>query len=61
VRTVRFLLALCAAVLLVGYAFSSHWAVEGGFAQLGEFTITRDVTAPAAANARLLEQVDVRA
>lgn len=34
--------------LLVGYAFSPHWAVEGGFAQLGEFTITRDVTAPAA-------------
>jgi OOP family OmpA-OmpF porin len=34
--------------LLVGYAFSPHWAVEGGFAQLGEFSITRDVTAPAA-------------
>lgn len=41
--------------LLVGYAFSPYWAVEGGFAQLGEFSITRDVTAPAAgaANASL--------
>jgi OOP family OmpA-OmpF porin len=41
--------------LVVGYAFNPHWAVEGGFAQLGEFSITRDVTAPAAgaANASL--------
>lgn len=34
--------------VLLGYAFSRHWAVEGGFAHLGEFSITREVTAPAA-------------
>jgi OOP family OmpA-OmpF porin len=41
--------------VMLGYAFSRHWAVEGGFAYLGDFTISRSVTAPAAgaANASL--------
>jgi OOP family OmpA-OmpF porin len=33
--------------VLLGYAFSPHWAVEGGYAHLGDFSISRDVTAPA--------------
>ena len=41
--------------VVLGHAFNRHLAVEGGFAHLGEFSITRDVTAPAAgaANASL--------
>lgn len=41
--------------LLLGYAFNPHLAVEGGYAQLGDFSISREVTAPAvgAANASL--------
>ena len=41
--------------VLLGYAFNRHLAVEGGYAHLGDFSITRDVTAPAAgaANASL--------
>lgn len=41
--------------VVLGYAFSRRWAVEGGFAYLGDFTISRSVTAPAAgaANASL--------
>jgi opacity protein-like surface antigen len=41
--------------VLLGYAFNPRWAVEGGFAYLGEYSITRDVTAPSAgaANASL--------
>lgn len=35
--------------VVLGYAFNRHLAVEGGFAHLGEFSITRDVTAPAGA------------
>jgi OOP family OmpA-OmpF porin len=34
--------------VLLGYAFNRHLAVEGGYAQLGDFSISRDVTAPAA-------------
>lgn len=34
--------------VVLGYAFSRRWAVEGGFASLGDFTISRSVTAPAA-------------
>jgi OOP family OmpA-OmpF porin len=34
--------------LLLGYAFNPHLAVEGGYAQLGDFSIAREVTAPAA-------------
>lgn len=32
--------------VLVGYGFNRYVAVEGGYAHLGEFRITRDVTAP---------------
>jgi OOP family OmpA-OmpF porin len=32
--------------LLVGYGFNDYFAFEGGYAYLGEFRITRDVTAP---------------
>jgi OmpA-OmpF porin, OOP family len=41
--------------VLVGHAFSRHWAVEAGFAHLGEFNITRVLAAPGdgAANASL--------
>jgi OmpA-OmpF porin, OOP family len=41
--------------VLVGHEFSRHWAVEGGFAHLGEFNITRALASPpgAAANASL--------
>lgn len=34
--------------VLAGYRFSRHFAIEGGYAHLGEFRATRDVTAPAA-------------
>ncbi|MEX2239386.1 MAG: outer membrane beta-barrel protein [Burkholderiales bacterium] len=34
--------------LILGHAFNRRLAVEGGFAHLGEFSITREVTAPAA-------------
>lgn len=34
--------------LLLGYAFNPHLAVEGGYVQLGDFSVARDVTAPAA-------------
>lgn len=34
--------------VLLGYAFSPHLAVEGGYAQLGDYSIASDVTAPAA-------------
>jgi len=41
--------------VVLGHAFNRHLAVEGGFAHLGEFSITRDVSAPTAgaANASL--------
>lgn len=41
--------------VVLGYVFNRHLAVEGGYAQLGEFSISREVTAPAAGavNARL--------
>lgn len=34
--------------IVLGYAFNRHLAVEGGYANLGEFSISREVTAPAA-------------
>lgn len=34
--------------VLVGYQFSPHFALEGGYAHLGEFRLTRDVSAPTA-------------
>ena len=33
--------------VLVGHAFNAYLAVEGGYAHLGEFRVTRHVTAPA--------------
>lgn len=33
--------------VLLGYRLGRYFAVEGGYAQLGEFRLTRDVTAPA--------------
>jgi OOP family OmpA-OmpF porin len=45
------------AKLLLGYAFNRHLAVEGGYAQLGDFSIAREVTAPSAGAATASVQV----